>query len=403
MVKKLSSAPRDHGSEDGSRSASEIGKEDEGGYEGDDDDENDEDDAPVPDEAFDAAAKDEPSHSEDEAEEHETPITRGTKQGVIKRKPSDSQGEAGDDRVSLPAASFEEAAKRAARKGKQVSSSSNARLSSEYDSEDIIVAPCRSEPASTEVKDTPQPRSSIVSGDDPQAPGSSPPRHHGYVDNEDRPELNGGSSELSDLGATPEPSDPELVRLAREEIRRKLELCQCEGWCSCERYKLFYGSGPGDMDLRAAVRNVAQVNDKVGRPPKRKRASNVETEDHDDENVFENPSSSQSNKTSDSKNKVHEEAEGSDSELPSQTHLSERVLANEKFPESAMRSTINNGKRRKTFESKRAAKRARTEQAYSWDRGTKPTRPPAGWAGGEWVGGHYEVQDSDGEEVEVET
>jgi hypothetical protein len=386
----------------------EVGEDDEGGYEGDDDDEHEEDDAPVPDEAFEAAANDEPSSYEEEAEDDEedvAPAALDASKSAPKHELPAPEGEVENDRASLPATSFEEIAKRATRKGKRVSSSSNECLSSEYDSEDIIVAPRRSQRESTDVKETPEPRSSSVMGGDIHGLGSSPPRDSSDPDDESRPEPNGASSELSDLGATPEPSDPELMRLAREQIRRKLDLCQCEGWCSCERYKIFYGSsGPDEVNPHAAKGTFAQQNDKAGPPAKgkRKRASNIDTEHHDDENVFENPSSSQSLNTNDSKTQSREEAEESDSELPSQTHLSERVLANEQFPESAMRSTINHSKRRKVFESERAAKRTRTEQTYSWDRGVKPTRPPAGWAGGEWVRGHYEVQDSAGEEGDVD-
>jgi hypothetical protein len=54
-----------------------------------------------------------------------------------------------------------------------------------------------------------------------------------------------------------------------------------------------------------------------------------------------------------------------------------------------MRSTITSGKRRNAFDddNENAAKKTRTEQVYSWDRGDKPIRPPHGWVGGEWIGG----------------
>lgn len=98
-------------------------------------------------------------------------------------------------------------------------------------------------------------------------------------------------------------------------------------------------------------------------------------------------SSSQSKHTSDSNTRSHDEAEGSNSDLPSQTHLSERVLANEELPESSMRSTINNGKKSNAFDDERDTNKTSTEHVYSWDRGDKPMRPPTGWVGGEWIGG----------------
>ena len=324
----------------------------------------------MPDDAFEALAKDEPSASEDDT---------------------------GDEQLSLPASSFEDIAKRAKRKGEPAAPSSDERLSSEYDSEDIIVAPRHSERESTGVKDTPRSRSSNEAGGHSQARSSSSPRNTGDADNEDEPGLHGGSSDLSDLGATPEPPGTELRSLEREQRRRKLELCECEGWCTCERYKIFYGFGSEEANSQAGEDDSVKRNVEAGPSTKRKRASNVNTEDEHDENILEHPSSSQSHKTGDSNNKLHDAAEGSDSKLSSQTHLSERVLANEQFPECAIRSTINSGKRRNASESERAAKRPRTEKLYSWDRGAKPARPPVGWVGGEWRGGHYEVQNCEDE------
>jgi hypothetical protein len=291
--------------------------------------------------------------------------------------PSASRDDRGDDdRISLPASSFERAAHRASRQGKAAGPSSSSLLSSEYDSEDIIVAPRHSQGESTT-----QPRSSTSDGT--------------------RRKPNSSSSDLSDLGATPEPEDPELVRLAGEERRRKLDLCDCEGWCFCEKYKIFYGSAPRDNNSNAGSDRSSAHDDEASTGSKRKRTldadtaakkprtSTTSTQDEDPENDSALLNSSQSKTTSDSSSKSHDTTELSDSDLPSQTHLSERVLANEQFPESSMRSTITSGKRRNAFDdgNENAAKKTRTEQVYSWDRGDKPIRPPHGWVGGEWIGG----------------
>ena len=259
----------------------------------DEEDEDEEDEAPIPDDAFDAVAKDEPSASkkkledDDEVGESELPLSGDSIGKAAEYQPYVPK-ESDDDQVPVPASLFERfqrAANRPSRKGAGPSSSSL--LESEDDSEDIIVAPRQSQGKSTAAKDTPQPRSSKAGG---------------------------ASSDLSELGSTPEPVDPELVRLAGEEKRRKLELCQCEGWCTCERYNIFYGA---------------------------------------------------------------------DSDLPSQTHLSERVLAGEELPESSMRSIVNSGKRSAAFDDERDGKKRRVEQERSWDRVGKPKRAPAGWLG-EW-------------------
>ncbi|KAM0704490.1 hypothetical protein Q7P35_008724 [Cladosporium inversicolor] len=288
---------------------------------------------------------------------------------------------------------FERAAHRASRKGLGPSSSS--RLSSEYDSEDIVVAPRRSEREST-----PEPRSSTADDDDLKAPESSSPRDSGNTSNGTGREPNTGSSELSDLGSTPEPADPELVRLAGEERRRKLQLCECDGWCTCERYKIFYGFGPYKKDSDAGSdRSAAHDDDKAAKGTKRKRAPDTDTsprkkrtaatdtQDEDYDADLGNMSSYQFKDTSDSNNTSLPTAEESDFKLPSQTHLGERVLANEQLPESSMRSTINSGKGSNAFDDKRDTNKIRTEQVYSWDRGDKPMRPPTGWVGGEWIGG----------------
>lgn len=279
-----------------------------------------------------------------------------------------------DDRVFLPASSFEGAALRASRQGKGVEPSSS-RLSSESDSEDIIIATRH-----------------------PQSESDNMPR-------ESMREPNNGSSDLSDLGSTPEPGDPELVRLAGEERRRKLEMCECESWCTCERYKTFYGftsydeaildaetynHAPSNEKAKAGTkRKRAATDEKTESAPKRSRALLSDTQNEDYENDFGSllGSSFPSKRTSDASSRSRFAVEGDDSDLPSQTHLSERVLANEQFEESSMRSTLNNGKSHNVFGDKRAGKKPYTEKVYSWDRGEKPMRPPTGWVGGEWIGG----------------
>jgi hypothetical protein len=149
------------------------------------------------------------------------------------------------------------------------------------------------------------------------------------------------SSELSDLDDTPEPPDPELERVAHDERMRQLDPCVCEGWCYCERYKLFYGFAP--VAVGVEVTNLDFLAD----------------------------AATGSNST----NKQESAAE-----YPSQTHLSERVLAIEEFPESAMRSTISKGTRaREVHEEEQLVPNRR-----SWERQAKPARPPFGWVGGQW-------------------
>jgi hypothetical protein len=149
------------------------------------------------------------------------------------------------------------------------------------------------------------------------------------------------SSELSDLDDTPEPPDPELERVAHDERMRQLDPCMCEGWCYCERYKLFYGFAP--VAVGVEVTNLDFLAD----------------------------AATGSNST----NKQESAAE-----YPSQTHLSERVLAIEEFPESAMRSTISKGTRaREVHEEEQLVPNRR-----SWERQAKPARPPFGWVGGQW-------------------
>jgi hypothetical protein len=121
------------------------------------------------------------------------------------------------------------------------------------------------------------------------------------------------SSSLTELEKTPVPEDPVLRRLEREFKQRKLKRCNCLGWCECTRYSTYYGSW--------AVRG-----------------------------------------------------EGGGLLVPSQTHLSEYALSNERFPTSAMRSTIVAEER---YEERR-------ERAFSWDRMRKPTLAPVGWVGEEW-------------------
>jgi hypothetical protein len=120
-------------------------------------------------------------------------------------------------------------------------------------------------------------------------------------------------SPLSELDKTPVPEDPVLRRLEREFKQRTLKRCSCLGWCECTRYSRYYGSWA---------------------------------------------------------------ARGTDGRLlvPSQTHLSEYALSNERFPTSAMRSTIAAEER---YEERR-------ERAFSWDRMEKPVLAPVGWVGEEW-------------------
>jgi hypothetical protein len=344
----------------------------------DDDDEDEGDDAPLPDDAFETAADDAPPASEDDSE---------------------------DDKASLPVNPFERAVNRSASHGATHSDEEDD--SSESDSEDIIVAPRTSQNKPADTNKIPQARSGIVDSGDQHVESSSPLPHSEEVDKEHERQPNGGSSDLSDLGATPEPPDSELRRLARQQRRRVLELCKCEGWCSCDRYKIFYGLG--DQEQSPAVGDVSSTPDgeKLGIAAKKRPTSGTDAEEEADEDVFGNPSSYHNDVPSDV-NKQAEAPEKFDLDLTSQTHLSERVLANEIFPGSAMRSTVDmgdkgKGKRRNDFEDEPSPKRTRTKQVFSWDRVAKPSRPPTGWSGGEWVtkatSPVREIQDSEDEEA----
>jgi hypothetical protein len=156
------------------------------------------------------------------------------------------------------------------------------------------------------------------------APVRTPPTYrkkHNPDSDPDSLDDHNSDSSLSELENTPEPVDPELLRLEREYKRRALKLCTCLGWCTCSRYGTFYGT------------------------------------------------------------KNANEADGP-LVLPSQTHLSETALSNERFPTSAMRSTIAAEER---YEE-------RVVEAFSWDRKRKPALAPVSWEGEEWSefpGTHY--------------
>lgn len=124
------------------------------------------------------------------------------------------------------------------------------------------------------------------------------------------------SSDLSELGATPSPPTAELRRIERERQRAGTSDCLCAGWCTCQRYSDFYGeplptTGPDGRPY----------------PP-----------------------------------------------VPSQTHLSERVLAAEVYPVSAMRSTQRPGETSDVG-----------PEHPSWARLRKPARPPHGVDEEDWA------------------
>jgi hypothetical protein len=360
--------------------ASELSSHD-GSEHSEDDEEDEGNDAPLPNDAFETAADDAPPTSEDGSE---------------------------DDNASLPVNPFERAANRSASHGATLGDDEDE--SSESDSEDIIVAPRTSQYKSADTKNTQQARSSIIDSGYQHVQSSSSLPNSAEVDKEDERQPHGSSSDLSELGATPEPPDTELRRLARQQRRRVLDLCNCEGWCSCERYKIFFGLG--NEEQSPVVGSVSSTPDgqKVGAAAKKRPTSGTDADDEADEDVFGNPSSSRNDILSNA-NKQAGAPEGSDLDFPSQTHLSERVLASEKFSESAMRSTVDldekgKGKRRNYFGDEPSRKRTRTKQIFPWDRVAKPSRPPTGWSGGEWVtkatSPVREIQDSEDEEADGE-
>lgn len=136
-------------------------------------------------------------------------------------------------------------------------------------------------------------------------------------------------SDLTSLGGTPPPEDSELRELELQRKLRQKPLCVCKGWCSCQKYKVFYGSW-------------------VDAP----------------------------NKVVNSHNPQDLEANGF--ELPSQTHLPEHVITGEVFPEASMRSTLHRGQ-------DGVPVTPPAEQPYnhvfSWDQRPRPRRPPPGWQG----------------------
>lgn len=156
------------------------------------------------------------------------------------------------------------------------------------------------------------------------APVRTPPEYRNKHNSDSDPDSSddqNSDSPLSELENTPEPVDLELLRLEREYKRRALKLCTCSGWCTCSRYGTFYGT------------------------------------------------------------KNANEADGP-LVLPSQTHLSETALSSERFPTSAMRSTIAAEER---YEE-------RVVETFSWDRKRRPALAPVSWEGEEWTefpGTHY--------------
>jgi hypothetical protein len=156
------------------------------------------------------------------------------------------------------------------------------------------------------------------------APVRTPPNYrnkHNPGSDPDSSDDQNSDSPLSELENTPEPGDPELLRLEREYKRRALKLCTCLGWCTCSRYGTLYGTKNANEAAGPLV-------------------------------------------------------------LPSQTHLSETALSSERFPTSAMRSTIAAEER---YEE-------RVVQTFSWDRKRRPALAPVSWEGEEWSmfpGTHY--------------
>jgi hypothetical protein len=156
------------------------------------------------------------------------------------------------------------------------------------------------------------------------APVRTPPNYrnkHNPGSDPDSSDDQNSDSPLSELENTPEPGNPELLRLEREYKRRALKLCTCLGWCTCSRYGTLYGTKNANEAAGPLV-------------------------------------------------------------LPSQTHLSETALSSERFPTSAMRSTIAAEER---YEE-------RVVQTFSWDRKRRPALAPVSWEGEEWSmfpGTHY--------------
>lgn len=169
---------------------------------------------------------------------------------------------------------------------------------------------------------------------------------------------------------------------------------------------IFAGFGPNEMDDDAPhgipMKNIGESDATSARD----RALEVDADQEGDEDVTENTTSRRENSPIDSVNERHEADvhEEDEDEFPSQTHLSERVLAGELFAESGMRSTIEDKKRRCDSEDERGSKKIRVGQVFSWDCVAKPPRPPTGWVGGVWLDGcdktipaPREIQDSDHE------
>lgn len=412
----------------------------EDGYEGDDDDEDQTQDA-----RHDSKESNDPkegrtrtisARSDEQSEravKHERPASQHEDEDE-----DEDEDESENDKTSIPASSFEDVANRSARKAtamidREVSNS-------ESDSEDILVGPRNSQYESSNANETPNPRFSVMgsSGLHPRSQSPSPAsdelgaevldNHNDSVASSEKDDgssssssegddssyeaegkVDDGSSGLSDLSSTPEPAEPELVHSKDHQKRHKLHVCKCEGWCSCERYTIFAGFGPSEMDDDAPRGIATKKSSESDATSTQDHALEADADQEDNEDITKNTTSRREISPIDGGNERHEAdvLEEDENEFPSQTHLSERVLAGKLFAESGMRSTIENKKRRcdsEDDEDERDPKKIRAGQVFSWDRVAKPPRPPTGWVGGVWkndcdenIPAPREIQDSEDE------
>ena len=206
-------------------------------------------------------------------------------------------------------------------------------------------------------------------------------------------------SELSSLGPTPEPPNPELMRLEQARKSRERPLCTCEGWCSCIKYKAFYGhqqTFEGSNATGSCTENGGTKD--VGHGDVEAEENETEEDDGEENGVGGNlVEKDGSGMDAAENNSGEDEALSSDEaayepfiirdpaglNLPSQTHLSERVLAGEEFPTSAIRATLPPSER---DDHTTAELDDFGEQVFSWDQRARPRRPPVGWVGREWIG-----------------
>lgn len=169
------------------------------------------------------------------------------------------------------------------------------------------------------------------------------------------------SSVLSERDVTPSPpQDPQILRIERDLQGVQADFCECQFWCACKRYKIWYGSSIEEQE--AAMQKQIEEDEKI----KKEEAKTAKDQSSGIDADVDTTSAGEK----------HEDDDEDDGVMmaPSQTHLPERALAKEVFPESAMRSTLNKGK-------DEIDEPVVLYTTPSWDLRARPPRPPISWVG----------------------